>query len=31
MSFESLGLAEPLVKAVNELGYTSPTDRKSVV
>ncbi|MGU7781563.1 DEAD/DEAH box helicase [Burkholderia sp. PU8-34] len=25
MSFESLGLAEPLVKAVNELGYTSPT------
>ncbi|HEF4745819.1 TPA: DEAD/DEAH box helicase [Burkholderia multivorans] len=25
MSFESLGLAEPLIKAVNELGYTSPT------
>lgn len=25
MSFESLGLAEPLVRAVNELGYTSPT------
>ncbi|WP_118180946.1 DEAD/DEAH box helicase [Paraburkholderia phosphatilytica] len=25
MSFESLGLSEPLVRAVNELGYTSPT------
>ena len=29
MSFESLGLAEPLVKAVNELGYTSPTPIQS--
>ncbi|TDV09907.1 DEAD/DEAH box helicase [Paraburkholderia caballeronis] len=25
MSFDSLGLSEPLVRAVNELGYTSPT------
>ncbi|MEX3613952.1 MAG: DEAD/DEAH box helicase [Burkholderia gladioli] len=25
MSFASLGLAEPLVRAVNELGYTEPT------
>jgi ATP-dependent RNA helicase RhlE len=25
MSFASLGLAEPLVRAVNELGYTDPT------
>ncbi|MCS6479622.1 DEAD/DEAH box helicase [Burkholderia thailandensis] len=25
MSFASLGLAEPLVRAVNELGYTQPT------
>jgi ATP-dependent RNA helicase RhlE len=25
MSFESLGLSEPLVRAVHELGYTSPT------
>ncbi|WP_322014873.1 DEAD/DEAH box helicase [Paraburkholderia sp. J12] len=25
MSFESLGLSEPLVRAVNELGYTTPT------
>ncbi len=25
MSFESLGLAEPLVRAVTELGYTQPT------
>ncbi len=25
MSFTSLGLAEPLVRAINELGYTSPT------
>jgi len=29
MSFASLGLAEPLVKAVNELGYTSPTPIQS--
>ncbi|SDD81752.1 DEAD/DEAH box helicase [Paraburkholderia lycopersici] len=25
MSFDSLGLSEPLVRAVNELGYTTPT------
>ncbi|RFU46962.1 DEAD/DEAH box helicase [Paraburkholderia sp. DHOC27] len=25
MSFDSLGLSEPLVRAVHELGYTSPT------
>jgi ATP-dependent RNA helicase RhlE len=25
MSFDSLGLSEPLLRAVNELGYTSPT------
>ncbi|WP_338860185.1 DEAD/DEAH box helicase [Mycetohabitans rhizoxinica] len=25
MSFNSLGLSEPLVRAVNELGYTTPT------
>jgi ATP-dependent RNA helicase RhlE len=25
MSFDSLGLSEPLVRAVNELGYNSPT------
>ncbi len=25
MSFESLGLSEPLVRAVHELGYTTPT------
>ncbi len=25
MSFESLGLAEPLLRAVNEYGYTTPT------
>ncbi|KXU90395.1 RNA helicase [Paraburkholderia monticola] len=25
MSFDSLGLSEPLVRAVNELGYSSPT------
>jgi ATP-dependent RNA helicase RhlE len=25
MSFDSLGLSEQLVRAVNELGYTSPT------
>src|ERR1700744_2083441 len=25
MSFDSLGLSEPLVRAVQELGYTSPT------
>ena len=25
MSFDSLGLSEPLVRAVHELGYTTPT------
>src|ERR1700744_3738828 len=25
MSFDSLGLSEPLLRAVNELGYTVPT------
>src|SRR5471032_1076648 len=25
MSFDSLGLSEPLLRAVNELGYTIPT------
>ena len=25
MSFESLGLAEPLLRAVEEYGYTTPT------
>jgi ATP-dependent RNA helicase RhlE len=25
MSFDSLGLSEPLVRAVHELGYTIPT------
>ncbi|TAM03272.1 MAG: DEAD/DEAH box helicase [Paraburkholderia sp.] len=25
MSFDSLGLSEPLIRAVNELGYTTPT------
>src|SRR5689334_4641840 len=25
MSFESLGLSEPLVRAVHELGYSTPT------
>ncbi len=25
MSFDSLGLSEPLLRAVNELGYSSPT------
>ncbi|MEX3526843.1 MAG: DEAD/DEAH box helicase [Burkholderia sp.] len=29
MSFASLGLAEPLVRAVNELGYTEPTPIQS--
>ncbi|WP_028217861.1 DEAD/DEAH box helicase [Paraburkholderia oxyphila] len=29
MSFDSLGLSEPLVRAVNELGYTTPTPIQS--
>jgi ATP-dependent RNA helicase RhlE len=29
MSFDSLGLSEPLVRAVHELGYTSPTPIQS--